>query len=52
VTLTANGATVTAGSGVVSSDGTYYFPWVERSAGTVRFVVTAGGVSRGFVAAF
>jgi hypothetical protein len=40
------------GSGVVYPDGSYYFSWVEQSGGSVTFVVTAGGVSRSFVAVF
>ena len=50
--VTANGANVTSGSGVVSDDGNYYFSWIEQTGGSVTFVVTAGGASRTFVGIF
>ena len=50
--VTANGATVSSGSGVVSDDGNYYFSWIEQTGGSVTFVVTAGGASRTFVGIF
>jgi hypothetical protein len=50
--VTANGAKVESGSGVVSDDGNYYFSWIAQTGGTVTFVVTAGGVSRTFVGIF
>jgi len=54
ITLTANGAPVfiRIGPTVASAQGTYYFPWTERTAATIVFVVSAGGVSRPFTAIF
>jgi hypothetical protein len=54
VTLTANGAGIflRIGSTVVHPDGTFYFPWVEQSAKTIVFVVSAGGVTRTFSGVF
>ena len=54
MTLTADGAAIflRLGSTMAYPDGTFYFPWLERSAKTIIFVVSAGGVSRTFSAIF